>query len=138
MDILRREKQAFLLYLWEKAGKIVDERHELAQDSWTCEFVTLEDSVSMTIITFPEPGAMTEPFFVAAVLRPAEPGSELEEIARWFALEYTTALQPMDAKACFCEWTSDGKHLNMGQRAEITHEAFVAAVRAMLEPEPDL
>jgi len=138
MEILRREKQAFLLYLWEKAGRIVGERHKLAHDSWSCEFVTLEDSVSMTIITFPEPGAMTEPFFVAAVFRPAEPGSELEEIARWFALEYTTPLQPVDTKAFFCEWTCDGMHLNMGQHTEITYEAFAAAVRVMLEPEPDL
>ena len=114
------------------------ERHKLAQDSWSCEFVTLENSVTMTIITFPEPGAMTEPFFVAAVFRPAEPGSELQAVARWFALEYTTGLPEMDAKAFFCEWTSDGKHQNMDQHTEITHEAFVAAVRAMLEPEPDL
>lgn len=100
-------------------------------------FSTTGDSVSISIITFPEPGAMTEPFFVAAVFRPAGPGSELEEIARWFALEYTIAAPQMDAKAFFCEWTSDCKHLNRGQHTEITHEAFVAAVRAMLEPEPD-
>ena len=135
MDILRKEKQAFLPYLWEKAGRIVGERHKVAQDSWSCEFVTLENSVSISIITFPEPGAMTEPFFVAAVFRPAEPGSELEAIARWFALEYTTSSPQMDAKAFFCEWTSDCKHLNRGQHTEITHEAFVAAVRAMLEPD---
>jgi len=137
MDILRKEKQAFLHYLWEKAGGIVGERHKLAQDSWSCEFVTLGNSVSISIITFPEPGAVTEPFFVAAAFRPAEPGSELEEIARWFALESTTSLPRMDAQAFLCEWTSDGKHLNMGQHTEITHKTFVAAVRAMLEPEPD-
>ena len=138
MDVLRREPQTFLLYLWEKAGGIVGERHELAQDSWFCEFVPPEDSLRMIIITFPEPGATTEPFFVAAAFRPAEPESEQIEVARWFALEYTTALQEMDAQAFFCEWTSDGTHLNMGHHSEITLEAFVAAVRAMLEPKSDL
>ncbi len=138
MEILRVDNRAFLLYLWEKAGKTVGKGKKVAPGSWSCEFVTLEDSVSVALIAFPEPRAMTDPFFVAAVCRPAGPGQEQEGIARWFALEYNPQLGEFGGKAFFCERTGDGTHLNVAALAETTRDAFVAAVREMLEPEPDL
>jgi len=138
MDTLWRDKELFLQFVWKLAGDSADAHDEVAGNQLACEFVTVQDGVGVALITCPVPQIMTEPFFVAAIYRPArdaDPGEEL--ISRWITLEYSLDTEK-DGSAFLCEWTAQRIHANCGPLAETTREAFLRAVSAMVGPNTDL
>ena len=82
------------------------------------------------VIEMPPPRAMTEVYFVAAVLM-AEPTSiaptDENLPVRYFTLEFSEG-----KRTVLCEWTSAGAHMNYGDGPTAEVPAFVAAVETML------
>lgn len=85
------------------------------------------------VIEMPPPRAITEAFFVAAVLLadPSEGMPPQEVTLRYFTLEKGMTLEG-PPRTVLCEWTAEGSHVNYGTGPEPRLEAFAEAVERML------
>jgi hypothetical protein len=90
------------------------------------------------VVEMPRPRAITEAFFVAAVLL-ADPDREMpdpkEVVLRYFTLEkgFTFEGPP---RTVLCEWTAEGTHCNYGDGPAPRLEAFLQAVEELLSKRP--
>ena len=112
------------LDLWEKARQTASgtgNKRDLVNAEPKAR--VLEDGV---LVMMPPPKGITEARYVAALLE--------GDAVRYFLLEKTTTAfggKPY----VLCEWTADGKHVNLGSDAvpdEIDEDSFLAAVRTKL------
>lgn len=86
------------------------------------------------VIEMPEPRAVTETFFVAAVVLADLSGPLPDPAAvqaRYFTLEKGIRLGG-PSRTVLCEWTSDGTHRNYGDGPEPSLDVFVKAVERLL------
>lgn len=89
-------------------------------------------------IEMPRPRAMTEAFFVAAVLLvdPALGMPDPSEVTlRYFTLEKGMS-HDGSPRTVLCEWTRDGTHANYGDGPAPRLESFTAAVQDLLAKSP--
>lgn len=82
---------------------------------------------SLALITFPEPQQTVDCYFVAVV--------KVDGGYRYFTLEKTEDIMGLGIKACLCEWTSEGSHLNLGSTKSSDQAAFLQQVRELLKQE---
>lgn len=86
------------------------------------------------VVELPPPRAVTEAFFVAAVLLvdlDREPSAAREATLRYFTLEKGFVLDG-PPRTVLGEWTAEGSHLNYGDGPAPQLGPFVQAVEAML------
>lgn len=75
---------------------------------------------NLVIVELPEPKEPVECYYVAI--------AKVERGYRYFTLEKTEDIMNTGVKACFCEWSSTGSHLNMGPTSDVSKGGFKAAV----------
>lgn len=118
-------------------------KHE-PQPDFRIEDITIHkvriDNYPCAAIEMPRPRAMTEAYFVAAVLLndlEEELPNPQEAPLRYFTLEKGLVFDdPPRDRTVLCEWTRDGTHLNYGDGPEPRLEALIEAVRKLLPPSP--
>lgn len=92
------------------------------------------------VIQMPPPRAVTEAYFVAAVLLvdPATVPEDQKPPVRYVTLEYGVDFADGRPRTVLCEWTADGMHVNYGDGPPPDLRAFVEAVEALLNKGPAL
>lgn len=109
-------------------------RPDLAADDLTVHKVRV-GRYPCVAIEFPAPRAITEVYFVAAVLL-ADPDEDLPDpknvALRYFTLEKGTQIDGT-SRTVFCEWTAEGTHHNFGSGPAPQLGAFTAGVGDMLK-----
>lgn len=131
MPYLEKEEIKFLQTSWDKLGSKLERKNILPSNGLKYEVNHLDNGVAVAIITLPEPQAITEAFFTAAVYR--APTTDQELITRYFTLEYGYNSSDNNFRTVLCEWTPDKVHKNFGTGPEPTPNAFLNAIRQQLE-----
>ncbi len=127
--IASEEQRKYLAWMWDTCAKYVKKQSsDLSVDDvlvTTCRI----GPYPAVILRMPEPRAVAEVHYIAAVLM-FNGESELppEDVAiRYFTLECGINLDGT-LRTVFCEWTDDDAHLNFGDGPQADVEAFVQAV----------
>ena len=124
-DNLQTQGKAMLSNFFVAAGKRVN----LPDAEYSCdaETVDLGNGYTGWLLTFPEPSVTTESKY-SLLLRK---GDEL----RFFAWEYDNFGDSVSWYCC--EWTAEHSHLNYGNTAEGSREAFLKRVKTILGEKTD-
>lgn len=132
---LDEQGNAFLLRAWVNVG--VDLQGQDLVDPAGLRYDIREfeeDGMTIVLVTLPPPQAITEAYFVALVYCTKGIGLCIEQGSPTavITLEYNwvTGDKPITIVG---EWMPDGSHRNYGVGPEPTPEAFLAAVRKILE-----
>lgn len=150
----------FLHEVWDDCGQSQTGRDLVEPDGLGATVTQTKDKL-IAVVTLPQPEVAPEAHFVAILSGlPPETEDEDDEVSeeahevlrlmlrsmpiRYFALEKGMLLDGT-AYTVFCEWTSEGSHLNMGDGPPPTEEAFLEflvaqnfpPVRASFDPHRD-
>lgn len=130
-EVFSREADHFLHHFWDRLGEqIAQPEGHVDPAGLHGEVRALDNDVEVALITLPEPAAVAEAYFAAAVYRPQPGGADL---ARYFTLEYGITIPEGKPRTVFCGWTADGNHFNMGDGPAADPDAFLAVVQAKLD-----
>ncbi|BBB62461.1 hypothetical protein UNDKW_4188 [Undibacterium sp. KW1] len=127
------EQKPYLAWMWDVCAKYVkNPSKELSVDDvvvTTCRM----GPYPAVILRMPEPRAVAEVHYIAAVLM-VNGENELpqEDVGiRYFTLECGINLDGTP-RTVFCEWTDDDAHLNFGDGPQADVDAFAHAVAGKL------
>jgi len=127
--IASEEQRPYLAWMWDVCARHVKEpASELNVDDvevTTCRVL----QYPAVILKMPEPRAVAEVHYVAAVLMlDAESEQVPEDVGvRYFTLECGINMDGT-RRTVFCEWTADGDHSNFGDGPQAEPEAFMRVV----------
>jgi len=150
-----QEKAAdFLERVWRDCGEGLEGRDFVSPDGasvgLSVETRRIGNNELVSIVSLPTPEVTPEAYFVAlmcdAVPQSASGDGSPETLELWRLLVRSTPVrvftlelsQPEEgeARTVFCEWTSDGRHVNMGDGPSPDKNAFFAFLGAQGLPRP--
>lgn len=124
----------FLHQVWEQIAEELPEEEKVDSEGLHCSLYNL-DEYAVIIFTMPTPICMTEAHFTSVVFGPftdIEPDQINSLPYRYFTLEATCDREGNDVGAVMCEWR-EGDHGNFGSGPEATEEAFLEAIKSIVE-----
>ena len=123
----------FVRDLWTEAGKGLLPGAQRDSEGLAHTVTMAGDTEAVVVVHLPAPGQMTEAYFVAVIgaLTASTGGEPLTldavQSARVFTLEQSHDPSTGAPLTMLGEWTEEGTHMNYGDVAASTEDAFVAA-----------
>lgn len=144
----------FLQNLWRDCGEGLEGRDLVAPDGLTvglsAEARRSRGDELICLVTLPAPEVAPEAYFVALVCdalpEPDQSDDSPDALELWRLLVRSTAVRVFTLElsqdlsgrthTVFCEWTSEGAHLNMGDGPQPDRDTFFGFLAAQQFPRP--
>lgn len=129
---LRRDRLNFLRFWWDYVGKNTGQKDTASADGLDFSIKEVENGVTVTVITMPEPVTEKGAYFVAMILPQAKTGIFIrKELTRFFTLENKPSADG-SSTTTIGEITPRLKHVTISKGPEPTREAFDNSVKELM------